>query len=980
MPEMSKAVIPPHMGDKCPSEKILKLGRKITDVAAHKLKGVTADDPEYWGLAEIVTEEMADIALTMKVRHHYKIEELWKMNKVKEEERGHFQEMLDEMSYIGLLEYDYGNNYDHYGSIPGPTDRRYCLPMFVPGSAELFNMEEGLEGNKRLREHPALASFFERMTFVPLDGLTHMVPPGGAGIGMHVIPVEKAISMENGTIDLEHISYWLKKYEGHIGVGQCSCRASRKVLGEGCADDELNWCIGVGDFADYCRETGKGHDITYEEAMEIFRRAEDNGFVHQITNIDGENKIFGICNCNVNICNALRTSQLFNTPNMSRSAFTARVEKEKCVACGKCVEYCPAGAVKLGQKLCKKNGKEVQYPKHELPDRLSWGKDKYDEDYRDNNRINCYETGTAPCKAACPAHIAVQGYIRKAKEGKYQEALALIKKDNPFPAVCGRVCNKRCELACTRGTVDQAVAIDDIKKFIAEQDLHKETRYIPPVVVASSRLDGWDQKIAIIGAGPAGLSCAYYLAVKGYKPTVFEKHGRPGGMMTYGIPSYKLEKDVIEAEIDVLRELGVEIKCGVEVGKDVTLAELREQGYEAFYIAIGCQGGKIPPIPGTDAEGLDIAVNFLSNAAGEQKPKLEGKAVVVGGGNVAVDCARSAYRLGAEGTSMFCLESREEMPASEEEVKETLEDHIEIHNGWGPKEIIKNDEGRVQAVVFKKCTAVFDDEGKFNPKYDEEELLTVECDNVIFAIGQGIEWGGLLEGSKVEFWHGNYPVADALTYQTKEPDIFVGGDVYSGPKFVIDAIEAGKNAAESLHRYVHPGASMTIGRNRRDFHELNKEDIKVEGYDTIGRQEAKEKEEKKVSFRDIRGTLTEEQVHLEAGRCLSCGASVVDENKCIGCGICTTKCEFDAIKLHRDHPECSKMCRSEDKFKEIGAYAAGTAFKTAFANKPEVKKAAKKTLKKAAHTAGTAGRNVAKAGRKAAKAGRKAIKSARKGR
>lgn len=206
-------------------------------------------------------------------------------------------------------------------------------------------------------------------------------------------------------------------------------------------------------------------------------------------------------------------------------------------------------------------------------------------------------------------------------------------------------------------------------------------------------------------------------------------------MMTYGIPSYKLEKDVIEAEIDVLRELGVEIKCGVEVGKDVTLAELREQGYEAFYIAIGCQGGKIPPIPGTDAEGLDIAVNFLSNAAGEQKPKLEGKAVVVGGGNVAVDCARSAYRLGAEGTSMFCLESREEMPASEEEVKETLEDHIEIHNGWGPKEIIKNDEGRVQAVVFKKCTAVFDDEGKFNPKYDEEELLTVECDNVIFAIG-----------------------------------------------------------------------------------------------------------------------------------------------------------------------------------------------------------------------------------------------------
>ena len=953
MPEMSKAVIPPHMGDKKPSEKILKLGKKITDVAAHKLKGVTVEDPEYWGLAEIVTEEMADIALRMKVRHHYRIEELWKMNKIEEDEKEHFQKVLDEMSYIGLLEYDYGNNYDHYGSIPGPTDRRYCLPMFVPGSAELFNMEEGPEGNKRLREHPALASFFERMTFIPLDGITHMVPPGGAGIGMHVIPVEKAISMENGTIDLEHISYWLKKYEGHIGVGQCSCRASRKVLDEGCADDEMNWCIGVGDFADYCRETGKGHDITYEEAMEIFRKAEDNGFVHQITNIDGENKIFGICNCNVNICNALRTSQLFNTPNMSRSAFTARVEREKCVACGKCVEYCPAGAVKLGQKLCKKDGREVQYPKHELPDKLIWGKDKYDEEYRDNNRINCYETGTSPCKAACPAHIAVQGYIRKAKEGKYQEALALIKKDNPFPAICGRVCNKRCELACTRGTIDQAVAIDDIKKFIAEQDLHEETRYIPPVVVASSRLKQWDQKIAIIGAGPAGLSCAYYLATKGYKPTVFEKHARPGGMMTYGIPSYKLEKDVIEAEIDVLRELGVDIRCGIEVGRDITLEELRRQGYQAFYVAIGCQGGKIPEIPGNDAKGIDIAVSFLHHAAEHQEQRMEGRVVVIGGGNVAVDCARTASRFGSQNVSMFCLESRETMPASGEEIRETLEEDISIHNGWGPKEIVKSEDGKVQAVVFKKCTAVFDSDGRFNPQYDEEEVLVTECDHVIFAIGQSIEWGGILEGAKVEFWHGNYPVADALTFQTKEADIFVGGDVYSGPKFVIDAIEAGKNAAESLHRYVHPGASMTIGRNRRDFHELDKDDIRIEGYDTIGRQEAGTDEavDQKRSFRDARKLLTEEQVHLEAGRCLSCGASVVDENKCIGCGICTTKCEFDAIRLHRDHPECSKMSRSEDKFKEIGAYMAGKAVKGAFTKKPEVKRAAgtvKKTMKQAA--------------------------------
>lgn len=944
MPEMSKAVQPPHRNDKNPSEKIIALGKLITDVAAHKLGKVTVEDPEYWGLAEIVTEEMADVALTMKVRHHYTFGEMCERNKITEDGKEAFQKLLDEMSYIGLLEYDYGYHYDHNGRTAPPSERRYTLPMFVPGSAELFNMEEGPDGNKRLKDHPALASFFERMTYLPLVGLTQMVPPGGAGIGMHVIPVEQAICMENQSVDLEHLSYWLKKYEGHIGVGQCSCRVSRAALGEGCGDDEMNWCIGVGDFADYCRETGKGHDITYEEAMDILRKAEENGFVHQITNIDGENKIFGICNCNVNICNALRTSQLFNTPNMSRSAYTARVETDKCVACGKCVEYCPAGAVKLGQKLCTKDG-EIQYPKHELPDHLSWGPDKYDEDYRDNNRKNCYDTGTAPCKVACPAHIAVQGYIRMAKEGKYRDALALIKKDNPFPAICGRVCNKRCEIACTRGTVDAPVAIDDIKKFIAEQDLHATTRYIPKVVIPSNRFEHFNQKIAIIGGGPAGLSCAYYLATKGYLPTVFEKNARPGGMLTYGIPSYKLEKDVIEAEIDVLRELGVEIKCNTEIGKDITLKQLREQGYQAFYISIGCQGGKIPPIPGADAvSGIDIAVYFLHKATENQEQQMAGGVVVVGGGNVAVDCVRTAYRFGAEDPQMFCLESRDEMPAGNDEIRETLEEGIVINNSWGPKEILKDEAGKVSGIVFKKCTSVKDADGKFNPQYDENNTMMVECKNIIFAVGQDIEWGQLLEGSKVEFWHGNYPVADPLTYQTAEPDIFVGGDVYSGPKFAIDAIEAGKNAAVSLHRFVQPGTSMTIGRNRRDFIELDKDNIVLEGYDDAGRQEPPMDEtiDYKHSFRDAHKTLSEEQIHTEASRCLGCGASVVDENKCIGCGVCTTKCEFDAVKLHRTHPDCSNMVPSEDKFKEIGKYAAKRAVKIAFASKTAEEKASQK--------------------------------------
>ena len=934
----NRALNPVCKGDPAPREKILKLGKKVTDVVMHKIKGITTDDPEYWGLAAILTDEMADIALSMDVRVPYTLPQLMKMNKIAEADREHFEKVLEEMSYIGLLEFDYGYHYDHNGRTAPPSEKRYILTMFVPGSAEMFNMEEAdnrsenpsynergeiSNYNKRLHdEHPEVGYFFERMTYIPLEGVTHLLPPGGGGVGMHVIPVEKAIEMENTSVDLEHLSYWLKKYEGHIGVGQCSCRASRGVMGEGCADDPSSWCIGVGDFADYCRETGKGHDITYEEAMHILQVAEDNGFVHQITNIDGENKIFGICNCNVKICNALRTSQLFNTPNMSRSAYTAEVDKAKCVACGKCVEYCPSGAVKLGQKLCDKQGKTVEYPKHELPHGLKWGPEHWDPDYRDNNRKNCYDKGTAPCKTACPAHIAVQGYLKLAAQGRYTDALALIKKDNPFPAVCGRICNKRCEDACTRGTIDQAVSIDAVKKFIAQKDLDAETRYIPPVVIASNRVKTWAQKIAIIGAGPAGLSAAYYLATIGYKPTVFEKSAKPGGMMTYGIPSFKLEKDVIDAEIDVLRELGVEIKCGVEVGKDVTIQQLRDQGYEAFYIAIGCQGGRRPGVPGDTAEGTSIAVDFLHHALEDENQKMEGSVVVVGGGNVAVDCVKTAKRFGAAKVSMVCLEDRASMPASKNEIAETLEENIDICNSWGPKEVKVDENGHVTAIVFKKCLRTIDENGKFNPAYDENDTMTLEADHIVFAIGQAIEWGGLLEGTKVEFWRGNYPVADPLTYQTAEPDIFVGGDVYHGPTVVIDAIEEGKCAAESLHRYVHKGADMKIGRNRRDFIMLDKDDIYVDSYDHAGRQEAGMDETiDPHSFRDAHKTLTEEQVKIETARCLGCGASWVDPNKCIGCGVCTTKCMFDAIHLKRDHPECTDMRRAEDKIKVVASMA-----------------------------------------------------------
>lgn len=900
-------------------EPIAKLGKKITDRIPQKLglKKITRNDPEYWGLAGVLTDEEAELAVKLGVRKPKTLAEIVKLSGLEEKK---CEALLEEMSRKGLLEYNWENP---------KHEKQYVLPMYVPGCAEFFNMNANI-----LDSNPEMGTFFEHMSRLPLEKITPFVPEGGAGIGMHVIPVEKAIEMENESVDLEHISHWLNKYEGKYAASPCSCRRSRLTHGEGCADDPEGWCIAVGDMADYVVETQKdGRYIDKAEALEILKAAEDNGFVHQITNIDGANKIFAICNCNVNVCYALRTSQLFNTPNMSRSAYVAKVEKANCVACGKCVEFCPAGAVKLGQKLCDKEGCEVQYPRIPLPSEQPWGEHMWSHNYRDVNRINCYDTGTAPCKTACPAHVAVQGYLKLAKEGRYDDALALIKKDNPLPAVCGHVCNRRCEDACTRGTIDEAVAIDEVKRFLAERDLNAETRYIPKKTIPSLK-GGFDEKIAIIGAGPAGLSCAYYLALTGYKPTIFEKNEEPGGMLRYGIPSYKLEKDLLAAEIDVIRKLGVEIRCGVEIGKDITIEELREQGYKGFYVAIGCQRGRKPGITGENAKGTYAAVDFLREAGAKESFALEGDVVVVGGGNVAIDAARISSRCVDAKISMFCLEQRENMPASKEEIAEALEEGIELNCGWGPKEVLEED-GKVAGVVFKKCIRVLDEQGRFSPEYDEEQTVTIPCKHVIFSVGQAIEWGNMLDNLDLKRRSNGGALADKLTYQTSEPDIFVGGDVYTGPRFAIDAIAAGREGAISLHRYVHENCTLTIGRNRRDFVELDKNNISVESYDTSKRQIPAKADEKAqaATFRDLSHSLTEEQVKAETSRCLSCGASVVDPNKCIGCGVCTTKCVFDAIHLHREIPGASVMRASEDKLKYILPNMVKQSIKVKFAKK-----------------------------------------------
>ena len=524
-----------------------------------------------------------------------------------------------------------------------------------------------------------------------------------------------------------------------------------------------------------------------------------------------------------------------------------------------------------------------------------WGEKRWNVDYREN-REDVAESGTSPCKTACPAHIAVQGYIKLASQGKYTEALELIKKENPFPAVCGRICPRSCESACTRGDIDEPIAIDEIKKFIADQDLNENNRFIP------KKRHDYRTPVAVIGSGPSGMSCAYYLALDGYQVTVFEKQEKPGGMLTMGIPGFRLEKNVVEAEIEVLRQLGVHFRTGVEVGKDVTIQQLRQQGFQAFYLAIGAQGGRKLNIPGEDAEGVVAGVDFLRSINLGSIPAMTGKTVVIGGGNVAIDVARAAARTAAVSVDMYCLEGRSEMPALPEEIREAEEEHVAIHNGYGPKEILVKD-GRAVGVVFKKCLRVFDENHRFAPQYDENDTITVETDHVLLSIGQSIQWGNLLAGTAVVTRHNGTVEADPFTYQTAEPDIFAGGDIYTGPRFAIDAIAAGKEGAISIHRFVQPGQSLTYGRDRRQYHSFDKENVVLESFDRMPRQKAGHSDRKEHSFGDNRLTFTEEQMKKETQRCLGCGAVQVDEYMCVGCGQCTTKCKFGAISLTRKYNE-----------------------------------------------------------------------------
>ena len=852
---------------------ILKLASKIS-MESLTYTGITYNDPEYRILAPVVTDDMCKIMMHMKLETTRPIEDIAKRSGVSVE---FAQEQIDKLMKAGIVRERTKDG------VHG-----YFYPIWVPGI-----MEGMLSNREQCDKYPDIGYCFEEYTRRRLEVLAPTLNSGKLGMAfMRVMPVMSAIENNSRTASYDELTTLIEKATS-LSVGPCSCRRSRRLMGEGCGHLEEDMCMYLNENADTMVKVGAHRPITKEEAYEILKRAEDNGLVHEINQTQGFEDTAAICNCCGCSCFGLRIAEYFSCNNAIHSNFTAKVDKEKCVACGQCVENCQTNALRLGQKNCTTNPHISDTYDSDVA--IPWDSKSYNVEYR-TNRSDVMESGTSPCKATCPAHIPVQGYIKLASEGRYTEALELIKKENPFPAVCGRICNKACEAACTRNIIDSSVAIDDIKKFIAEKDLDAETRYVPKMLNQIGQ--PYPEKIAVIGAGPAGMSCAYYLAVKGYPVTVFEKEDKLGGMLTLGIPSFRLDKDVVNAEIEILKELGVEFKTGVEVGKDITLDQLRADGYKAFYLGIGASVGSTVGCKGDDLAGVLTGVDFLRDVNLGKTVELGKSVAVIGGGNVAIDVARTAVRLGAEDVTIIYRRSEDEMPAAKDEVEEAAAEGVKFRFLSAPSEI--TGEGKVENIVVELMElGEADEKGRRKP-VGTGKFETIKVDNVISAIGQKINLNGIADFNTNK---NGTVVADAKTYQTSVADVFAGGDVVTGPKFAIDAIAAGKEGAISIHRYVHAGQTLNLGRDNRDYKALDVNTVAVSAgcFDTAPRQVAAcgSADEAKKTFKDLRGTLTEEQIKKEASRCIGCGCVVLDVDRCIGCGICTTKCKFDAIHLEK---------------------------------------------------------------------------------
>lgn len=519
------------------------------------------------------------------------------------------------------------------------------------------------------------------------------------------------------------------------------------------------------------------------------------------------------------------------------------------------------------------------------------------------------------CQDACPVHTDARGYVTAIAEGRDEDAYRIARATNPFASICGRVCGAPCELNCRRGDIDAPVSIRALKRFVTEKhgpesgdyDLHRDAydeRMLPPE-------RGDYEKVAVVGAGVSGLTVAHDLTRIGYKVTVFEAYSAPGGMLTVGVPAFRLPRELVKREIDAILSLGVDLECNQRLGRDFTIADLRRRGFEAIFLGIGLPRGRKLDIPGSEAPDVHDGLDFL-RACNEGAPLALGRRIVIiGGGMVAYDVARSAVRqrahselkragkiafdvarsalrlAGDRDVHVVCLEQRHEMPADDREIVEGQEEGIQLHNGWGPKEIVKRD-GDGMSLSVKKCTAVFDESGRFNPTYDESVTQDIEADTVLFAVGQSSDLSFLTPKDGVESEWGLIEV-NPETYQTTAPDVFACGDIAHGPRLFIDAIASAQTTARSIHDYLRGKRTDVVVRKRwvPAFYTM------PEGRDGLARRDAPVVEpERRVGSGDLgEEVYPEAEARLEASRCLRCNVNTIfDTAICVACYGCVDVC------------------------------------------------------------------------------------------